>query len=699
MLCMMLNYTCCTNSISLNKIKENIDIEEFYVRSSLFPVQLIEKIKQNLSGKTSPKGDLQIEEAAKMISKNPCLLTKIASNLDVSSMRLMISNKFIGLSEDLQSCKGLLGRPIKTSVTLIEGEENDFNNLRMNVLQFVDRDIRCFVIVCSEVCSSLILHIVETIGFGIDIYFWIAVLPFTIRNDLHHLKNFVSLAHVGKSLNDIDGCHFANGSRNSGMWKNEKALFEVVSVSNLFDANPTFAERKLLKVAMVKWQTSESRPDLLDYTNMDCQHGMLCWLYPFKNGSFTKKREATCCLGFVMDILLLLQRDMHVDFYLYEVEDGLWGVEENGTWKGLIGEVAARKADIAADWLSITEARLSVVDFTEPSYIDENVLAARFESKQLSYLNFVTFNTFSRTAWILMLCFTLMAGVVIYATERLIFLPSDVQTGCNVLAYVVGLIYQRDIGGHVPKNLGSRFVSLTLAITLMVIVSTYTAAKTSESLSDIKTPPLSGMNDPKVTQPTPKFRIGTYKGSIQSQMFVKSRKVTWRRLGAFMKPYNFLSLTDGYKQLQQGVLHAIISDRLSLALEWKKDHYCDIQIVESINKQSLGFALPKGSMWKEAISSLLHKYKNRGIVEDLGRKYFASHCKEKTASHPHQFGIPNLSANCILLAIGILLSLCFLISEYVFNICVKKFERSKTYTLSAGFELQDAEGEREIVVM
>ena len=46
-------------------------------------------------------------------------------------------------------------------------------------------------------------------------------------------------------------------------------------------------------------------------------------------------------------------------------EDRLWGAEINGSWNGLIGEVASGKADMAAQCLSVTESRHSVVDFTE----------------------------------------------------------------------------------------------------------------------------------------------------------------------------------------------------------------------------------------------------------------------------------------------------------------------------------------------
>ena len=76
------------------------------------------------------------------------------------------------------------------------------------------------------------------------------------------------------------------------------------------------------------------------------------------------------------------------------------------------------------------------------------------------------------------------------------------------------------------------------------------------------------MNDPKAIHPTDNFKIATYKNSLNSQMFEKSNKNTWRRLGNFMKRY-FESSTEGFEKLEKGALQAVIIDSMDLQLRWK----------------------------------------------------------------------------------------------------------------------------------
>ena len=63
-----------------------------------------------------------------------------------------------------------------------------------------------------------------------------------------------------------------------------------------------------------------------------------------------------------------------------------------------------------------------------------------------------------------------------------------------------------------PKNIGSRVISIALAITLMIIVTTYTALLTTKNIQSTKTLPISGLKDPMFINPTPSFKIGTFKG-------------------------------------------------------------------------------------------------------------------------------------------------------------------------------------------
>ena len=347
----------------------------------------------------------------------------------------------------------------------------------------------------------------------------------------------------------------------------------------------------------------------------------------------------------------------------------------NGTWNGLIRKVETGAADIAAGILAVSEERLNVVDFTESFTRGEILLASRADMTTLPHLNFQVFAGFSVPLWISIICLTLVSCAFICAAEKSMHLRSNLQFGCDVIMYTMGLLFQRDIGGLVPNNIGSRVVSITLALTLMIVMTTYTAVMASRNIINVKTLRISGMNDPKVTHPTPNFKIATYKGSRQSEMFEKSHLDSWRRLGEFMRPYNFPGLPEAYENLRKGKLQAFIVDGTSLSMGWKNNKYCSTQIVDIVYTQEWAFAVQKGSRWNEVLSALIRKYRENGVIDTLERKHLGSHCAKEGSSQP-QFGILYLGGACGMLVLGIILSLCFFILEHAIYLCAKKFPRN-----------------------
>ena len=88
------------------------------------------------------------------------------------------------------------------------------------------------------------------------------------------------------------------------------------------------------------------------------------------------------------------------------------------------------------------------------------------------------------------------------------------------------------------------------------------------------------MNDPKVTNPTPAFKIATYKSGFISSMF--KRRDQLKTLSKFMEPYNFLSLAEAHEQLKKGNLGMIIIERKAFDMGRADAQYCDTQVLESI---------------------------------------------------------------------------------------------------------------------
>ncbi|NXC99218.1 GRIK4 protein, partial [Certhia familiaris] len=71
--------------------------------------------------------------------------------------------------------------------------------------------------------------------------------------------------------------------------------------------------------------------------------------------------------GFCVDMLKELAEILRFNYKIHLVGDGVYGVPEaNGTWTGMVGELIARKADLAVAGLTITAEREKVIDFSKP---------------------------------------------------------------------------------------------------------------------------------------------------------------------------------------------------------------------------------------------------------------------------------------------------------------------------------------------
>ena len=166
-------------------------------------------------------------------------------------------------------------------------------------------------------------------------------------------------------------------------------------------------------------------------------------------------------------------------------------------------------------------------------------------------------------------------------------------------------------------------------------------------------------------------------------MFEQNKRDTWRRLGDFMKPYNFNSLQEGYKQMQEGALKAIIYSKADIEYQWHRNLFCDIQIADRISNDVLTFAVTKGSHWNAPISHLLRKYQEKGILDNIKWKYFAPKCTKRAPSQK-QFSILYLSGACIMLVLGIIASMLFFAMEHIIKLCIKNYSKKKkpSYTIS-----------------
>ena len=458
---------------------------------------------------------------------------------------------------------------------------------------------------------------------------------------------------------------------------NEKITFLPKSLDKLITI-PRLGKKPMLKVTTVYSSLVTILNYTLDLARLKCENGILCWTG--KNENQTTKRTPACCLGFIPEILSSVQKDLGIDLILYEVSDRNYGATVNGIWNGLIGEVLYGRADMAVEGLTITEARQHVVDFTAPISTAETVVVTMLQYHLLPYLNLEAFAAISTYSWSLIVIFTIVVSAVIYGAENTVDLHGSKDSFMSMFMYTVGLLFQRDVGGSNPCHIGGRTIGISVAIGMMVIMTAYTAVLTARNINVAKVLPVSGFYDPKITQPTSKFRFGTTKDTSLSQGFENHTNNNWRKVGKFMQSYNHDTVHEGFISLSKGEVQAMVTEDIELKREWRQYKSCNIQKAgKAFIKQEWAFALPKGSQWNQPISALIRKYKESGLLADIEHHWLTGKCsknEQNTINGAEQFGIRYLSGASSMLLLGFIFSLFIFVLEYLL-----KRRKIHSYTL------------------
>lgn len=73
-----------------------------------------------------------------------------------------------------------------------------------------------------------------------------------------------------------------------------------------------------------------------------------------------KKYLVQCCSGIAIDLLNAVARDLHFDYDLYLVADGLFGVHKDGKWDGVTADLVSDLAHLSFTAFSTTSSRIKV---------------------------------------------------------------------------------------------------------------------------------------------------------------------------------------------------------------------------------------------------------------------------------------------------------------------------------------------------
>ncbi|XP_066929821.1 glutamate receptor ionotropic, NMDA 3A-like [Clytia hemisphaerica] len=536
----------------------------------------------------------------------------------------------------------------------------DFQQLNENILDVIVNEI------LEELKSRTIL-------LALDDAEWKMVQNFIRSVNMGHERLFLvrlSLQEGGKQ--DTEPCFFALSSNDLS---EEKVLQELKgrkencihgNNDNVIRAVSVFEPIHLFEV---KLSISEVTGELF------CEDGSyICYK------SSNQSRDTwtlTCCAGINADFAASLFDSTKQNWDLYVTPDNFFGGFSNCSnpedpttcqWNGMVNELREGRADIAIAAMTMTEARLSVIDFTENILVTKLAVALRNEQEHLPFINLKFVESLD---WSLILALVVNSGilfVVMYALNHFLryYHPrSNKYPIKEAFSYGAGLTFQRDLAGKTPDDWSARIVAISYAVALTIIMSTYMANLTAtnvlaETYSDFKV-----MKDQKILDPTPDFKYGVADATAAENMLKSSPK--WRKAyEEFVKNYITKDIPDGIQKLYNEELDGFIEDAWYIGIELsKRSEFCDkIVIKHDTLAVAPAFGIRKDYKLANMFSKEIRALKNKNIFQQIDDKWV----KKCPATKPKafQFEFEYAGGMVILVGIFLLIALVVFILETIY---------------------------------
>ncbi|XP_060076087.1 ionotropic receptor 25a-like [Ylistrum balloti] len=234
--------------------------------------------------------------------------------------------------------------------------------------------------------------------------------------------------------------------------------------------------------------------------------------------------------GYSIDVLQELARRNGFTYQIYEVPDNEYGVlRPNGTWTGVIGQVATGVADMGAGPISVTAERETVIDFTAPyyDYAGLQILTKDTREPQSLFVFVTVFTELAWGVWVSLLVVTVVILCVFhrfkykYLTEDKAHRSKEIFTIKNSLWFVAMSVA---IAGpqHHPTMTSTRLVVAGFWFFCQIIMSAYTANLAAFLTSSRLASPVESLDD-LVTQSTYQYTV--QKGTVGETYFQRMAKI------------------------------------------------------------------------------------------------------------------------------------------------------------------------------
>uniref|UniRef100_A0A6I8QR03 Glutamate receptor n=1 Tax=Xenopus tropicalis TaxID=8364 RepID=A0A6I8QR03_XENTR len=339
-----------------------------------------------------------------------------------------------------------------------------------------------------------------------------------------------------------------------------------------------------------------------------------------------------CCYGFCIDLLIKLAREMNFTYEVHLVADGKFGTQERVNnsnkkeWNGMMGELLSGQADMIVAPLTINNERAQYIEFSKPFKYQGLTILVKKEIPRSTLDSFM--QPFQSTLWLLVGLSVHVVAVMLYLLDR--FSPfgrfkvnseeeeEDALTLSSAMWFSWGVLLNSGIGEGAPRSFSARILGMVWAGFAMIIVASYTANLAAFLVLDRPEERITGINDPRLRNPSDKFIYATVKQSSVDIYF--RRQVELSTMYRHMEKHNYESAAEAIQAVRDNKLHAFIWD--SAVLEFEASQKCDLVTTgELFFRSGFGIGMRKDSPWKQNVSLNILKSHENGFMEELDKTW------------------------------------------------------------------------------
>ncbi|CAM2107687.1 unnamed protein product [Caretta caretta] len=386
--------------------------------------------------------------------------------------------------------------------------------------------------------------------------------------------------------------------------------------------------------------------------------------------------------GFCVDMLKELAEILHFNYKIRLVGDGVYGVPEvNGTWTGMVGELIARKADLAVAGLTITAEREKVIDFSKPFMtLGISILYRVHMGRKPGYFSFL--DPFSPGVWLFMLLAYLAVSCVLFLVARLTpyewYSPHPCSQGrCNLLVnqYSLGNSLWFPVGGFMqqgstiaPRAVSTRCVSGVWWAFTLIIISSYTANLAAFLTVQRMDVPIESVDD--LADQTA-IEYGTIHGGSSMTFFQNSRYQTYQRMWNYMyskQPSVFVKSTE------EGIARVLNSNYAFLLESTMNEYYrqrnCNLtQVGGLLDTKGYGIGMPVGSIFRDEFDLAILQLQENNRLEILKRKWWeGGKCPKEEDHRAKGLGMENIGGIFVVLICGLIVAIFMAMLEFLWSL-------------------------------